>query len=62
MTEHFTKNTVSADLWCAKCMKVTAHRIDHGRKGPCLTCIEKLDADHAKRPAPAPEKQRGLFS
>ena len=46
MTEHFSRNTVSATFHCGKCGKPTAHRIDKGRKGPCLDCIARLDAQH----------------
>jgi len=46
MTQHFTRNTVSAAHWCGKCKKPTQHRIDDRRKGPCLECIAKLDAQH----------------
>jgi hypothetical protein len=45
MTQHFTRNTVEAPFWCGKCKKFTPHRIDQGRKGPCLGCIEKYDAE-----------------
>lgn len=47
MTQHFTRNTVSATFHCGKCGKPTSHRIDKGRKGPCLECIARLDAQHA---------------
>ncbi len=47
MTQHFTRNTVSAAFYCPKCGKQTQHRIDDGRKGPCLDCIARLDAAHA---------------
>jgi len=43
MTQHFTRTTVSADFHCSKCKRVTQHRIDDGRKGPCLECIARLD-------------------
>lgn len=46
MAQHFTKNTVSAAFFCGKCGKVTQHRIDDGRKGPCLECIAKLEEAH----------------
>jgi hypothetical protein len=49
MTEHFTRNTISASLWCAKCQKMTQHRIDDRRKGPCLECISRLAVDNAQR-------------
>jgi hypothetical protein len=47
MTEHFTRNTVSAAFWCSKCQKFTQHRIDDHRKGPCLECIARLEKLHA---------------
>jgi len=43
MSEHFTKNTVEASAWCAKCQKRTQHRVDKGIVGPCLDCILKYD-------------------
>ena len=46
MTQHFTRNTVSASHWCGKCQKQTQHRIDGVRLGPCLPCCEKLQAQH----------------
>ena len=46
MTEHFTRNTVSAEFYCSKCGKRTQHRIDGVRKGPCIPCTEKLEARH----------------
>lgn len=49
MTQHYTKLTVSASAWCGKCGKHTQHRIDNGRKGPCLDCIAKLEAQHQAR-------------
>lgn len=60
MTEHFTKLTVSAEFHCPKCDKRTQHRIDSGRKGPCLECMARYDA------APKGEKvevevQKSLF-
>lgn len=60
MTEHFPRSTVSQSLWCNKCQKYTEHRIDGGRKGPCLVCIEKLEAAH-QSPKLAPVKQEDLF-
>jgi ribosomal protein L44E len=58
MTQHFTRNTVSVDFYCPKCKKFTQHRIDKGRKGPCLLCIEKLDAMHKDA---VKSQQRNLF-
>ena len=61
MTEHFTRLTVSAAFWCGKCQKQTQHRIDEGRKGPCLDCIARLDAQH-DAPKAAPAAQKELFT
>jgi hypothetical protein len=41
MPEHYTKNTVSASFYCPKCGRETEHRIDGGRRGPCLVCLAK---------------------
>jgi hypothetical protein len=61
MTQHFTRNTVSAALWCAKCQKQTQHRIDGVRRGPCLDCITRLEGEHAKHPAKDEAEQQSLF-
>lgn len=54
MPHHFTKATVSASFYCNSCGKDTEHRIDDGRRGPCL------NPEHRKReekpPAPAAEQ------
>jgi hypothetical protein len=34
--EHYTRNTESVTAWCLKCHRNTQHRVDNGRKGPCL--------------------------
>ena len=49
MTEHYSKFTVSASEFCKKCNKYTTHRVDGGRKGPCLECVEKLTTLSAQR-------------
>jgi hypothetical protein len=51
MPEHYTKSTVEASCWCLKCGKPTPHRIDDGRRGPCLVC---LGAPHAPTASPVP--------
>jgi hypothetical protein len=63
MTEHFTRNTVSASAWCSKCGRMTQHRIDGVRKGPCLECIDRLEAEHtaAARTEAEGETQYSLF-
>lgn len=41
MPEHYTKNTLEATCWCNPCNAMTQHRVDGGRRGPCLVCMEK---------------------
>lgn len=36
MPEHYTRNTLECTAWCAKCQDYTQHRVDGGRRGPCL--------------------------
>jgi hypothetical protein len=36
MPEHYTKNTLECTAWCNKCQRNTQHRVDGGRRGPCL--------------------------
>lgn len=36
MPEHFTKNTEECTAWCPKCQRETQHRVDDGRRGPCI--------------------------
>ena len=65
MAEHYTKNTLTATAWCTKCNRATEHRIDDGRRGPCL------DKDHPdsgipravipKLDLPDPPEQKDLF-
>jgi hypothetical protein len=43
MPEHYTKNTIECTVWCKPCGKLTQHRVDTGRRGPCLECIAKRD-------------------
>lgn len=45
MPEHYTKNTVSATVWCNVCVRATEHRVDDGRRGPCMVCLGKLEAE-----------------
>lgn len=62
MPQHFTRNTVSASLYCAKCQKQTQHRIDGVRRGPCLECIARLEKQHIEAVTTTPwEKQVDLF-
>jgi len=36
MGEHYTKNTESVTLYCKQCQQFTQHRVDGGRRGPCM--------------------------
>lgn len=47
--KHFSKSTVEATVYCPKCGRSTRHRVDKGRLGPCLDCIERLEAEHKTR-------------
>jgi hypothetical protein len=40
---HMTRNTQQASFWCNPCQRVTMHRVDGGRKGPCLECMKRAD-------------------
>lgn len=60
MSEHYTKNTIEVSAWCGKCARFTQHRVDDGRKGPCLRCIERLGARQKLADPPA-ARQRELF-
>jgi ribosomal protein L37E len=46
----FTKNTVEASIYCARCGKDTLHRIDGGRPSYCMVCHNK--AVEPKEPEP----------
>ena len=61
--EHYTRNTVSVSAYCSKCAKNTQHRVDGVRKGPCLECIARRDAEVAERRIERAEyaRQKELF-
>jgi len=41
MPEHYTRDTISCTVWCAKCGRMTEHRVDDRRRGPCMGCLAK---------------------
>jgi ribosomal protein L44E len=41
VTEHYTKNTLECTAYCRPCGRFTQHRVDSGRRGPCLECKPK---------------------
>ena len=45
MPEHYTKNTSECTVWCKKCEGLTQHRVDDGRRGPCLVCIKRQELE-----------------
>lgn len=44
MGEHFTRGTLECTAYCGRCQAFTQHRVDDVRKGPCLRCIQRLEA------------------
>jgi hypothetical protein len=58
--QHHTRATVSASRYCAKCKRMTQHRIDDRRFGSCLDCMARLEQEAQARAA-AP-KQEEMFS
>ena len=46
MPEHFPKNTLECTAYCKKCGGMSQHRVDGGRRGPCLPCIVRQERDN----------------
>jgi len=63
MKEHYSKSTVAVQAWCKKCNRSTMHRVDSGRKGPCIDCMERVAKEpRLFHPEPPPrEEQLELF-
>lgn len=64
MTEHYTRNTESATAWCARCGRMTEHRVDGGRLGPCLDekhPVPMVKAQIPKLDLPKEPEQGDLF-
>ena len=57
---HFQKNVVEASFWCNSCGKSTPHRIDDGRRGPCLSSVHGRQAKLLD-PTPPPAEQTEMF-
>jgi ribosomal protein L44E len=36
MTQHYQRNTTEVMAFCPTCGRNTMHRVDSGRRGPCL--------------------------
>jgi hypothetical protein len=60
--EHYTKNTLECTSWCAKCQDYTQHRVDGGRRGPCMNVhpVSKSRLEKEAKKAAA-KKQERLF-
>ncbi len=43
MPEHWTRNTLEVTAYCNKCEAMTQHRVDGGRRGPCLPCMVRQE-------------------
>ena len=54
MPEHYTKNTLETTAWGAKCQRFMQHRVDGGRRGPCLELARRKKLEKQQR-------QRELF-
>jgi hypothetical protein len=55
MGEHYTRNTTEVTAWCKQCQRMTQHRVDGGRLGPCL------EHETPVKPKPERTKQEDLF-
>jgi ribosomal protein L44E len=61
MPEHFTRNTLECTAWCPKCQRHTQHRVDDGRRGPCidpLHPVQHLSKKQEKRLADEARKKQ----
>lgn len=56
MPEHYTKNTEETLVWCDKCFRLTVHRVDDRRRGPCLEHSAPIEPV-----VPVEDKQADLF-
>jgi len=46
MSQHYTRNTVSAAAYCPTCKRSTQHQVHDRRIGPCTECIERRQMEH----------------
>jgi hypothetical protein len=60
MPEHYTKNTVEVSVWCNTCNRMTMHRVDDGRRGPCIDSRHRVNAG-VTNPLQLATSQRDLF-
>jgi hypothetical protein len=55
MSEHYPKSTIETTAYCKPCQRMTTHRVDGGRLGPCL------EHETPIKPKPEKPKQKDLF-
>jgi hypothetical protein len=61
MAEHFTKTTIEAKFWCAKCGGPTMHYVFDGRRGGCQECIKRLEQLHLEKQSEPPKPTQGFL-
>jgi len=61
MPEHFSKTTVQAKFWCAKCSGPTMHFVQDGRRGSCQECLKKLEQLHLEKQSEPPKPTQGFL-
>ena len=49
MTEHYTQSTEEVMVYCARCGKLTPHKVSAGRLAHCIACVRPVKV---KRPRP----------
>ena len=62
MPEHYTKNTLECTAWCRRCQRMTQHRVDGGRRGPCIDPAHPVSGakkDEARRRRNEKESAKG---
>jgi len=59
MAEHYTRNTIEATAWCNRCNRVTLHRVDGVKKGPCIDPQHPQPPVRAQIPQFDPQPQSG---
>lgn len=46
MSQHYTRNTVSAAGYCRECNRETQHQVHDRRIGPCIPCIDRRQMEY----------------
>jgi hypothetical protein len=46
MSQHYTRNTVSASAYCRICERNTQHQVHDRRIGPCMACMDRAQMEH----------------